>query len=166
MAALRTSARVGTLCALLVFIAASHAESIKIGSVTIDGLPTIRFGDTAEQVQKELSTSLEPEEMPTTGPQLPYAVKKMQLRLKTRGIWVFFEKDKVTEIRLDAPFKGNIAGVKLGDSETKIEKTFGAPVAHSKWGQLTGYSYYFDDVTTVRFMVNADDELETVFLVK
>ena len=143
-----------------------HAESLTLGSVKIDGLPDIKIGDDAEVVQKALNTTLQPEEVDTLGPTTPFTLKKTQLHLKTRGIWVFFAKGKLVTIRLDLPFAGNINGIKLGDSTQKIEKTLGAPVKRAVWAGLTGYTYYFDDVTTTRLMLNKDDELETVFLDK
>jgi hypothetical protein len=86
--------------------------------------------------------------------------------LKTRGVWVFFTKGKVTSIRLDMPFAGNIGGIKLGDSSSKIQRVLGAPIKQIAWANLTNYMYYLDDVTTARFAVNRDDELETIFLDK
>jgi hypothetical protein len=79
---------------------------------------------------------------------------------------VFFEKGKVYSIRVDPPFAGDIGSVKLGDPDSKITKTFGKPIKESKLGLLTTYMYYFDDVTTTRFVVNNDGELETVFFSK
>jgi hypothetical protein len=158
--------RIVAAAALLAFTLTGHAGSIQFGSVKTQGLPEIRIGDDVEAVQKALNTSMQPDEMESSIPATPFAPKKTELRLKTRGIWIFFSKGKVTTIRLDPPFSGNIGGIKLGDSAGKIEKVLGAPIKRSAWGLLTGYTYYLDDVTTARLMVNRDDELETVFLEK
>jgi hypothetical protein len=142
------------------------ADTMTVGSVKISEMPVIRFGDTVEAVQQALHTSLEPEKDDQIGPPNLNANSKTHLRLKTRGIWVFFSNGKVYNVRLEAPFVGSVGGVKIGDLSDKVEKTFGPPVKRTNWGGLTGYQYYFDDVTTVRFMINRDGELETIFLEK
>ena len=149
-----------TVCFITALVLASVAYG---GTVKIEGLPNIKMGDPVEDVQKALDTKLEPEKMESMS---PIATKKSQLHLKTKGIWVFFDKDKVYEIRLDKPFPGNFGGVKLGDPSSKIEKTFGPPIKRDTWGIYSTYTYYFDDVTTTRFAVNRDDEIETIFLFK
>jgi len=138
---------------------------VQAATINIEGLP-IKIGDSVENVQKALGTDLEPEkrESPITPPIRPNT--KTELRLKTKGIWVFFEKGKVYTIRLDKPFSGNVGGVKPGDPSSKIEKTFGPPIKRGTFGNLLTYTYYFDDLTTTRFDVNPDDEIETIFLIK
>jgi hypothetical protein len=131
-------------------------------AVEIVGLP-IRVGNTVEEVQKALNTAMEPEEM--SGPS-PIPVKKTQLRIKTKGMWVFFEKGKVYAIRIDPPFSGSVGGVKLGDPGSRIAKTFGKPIKEAKFGMANTYTYYFDDITTTKFVVNSDDVVESVFFVK
>jgi hypothetical protein len=131
----------------------------------IHGLP-IKIGDSIEEVQKALGTRMEPEPYQSPGAQTANPVKKLQLRLKTKGVWVIFEKEKATTIRIDAPFAGNIEGVKLGDSERKIEKTFGKAIKQGNLGSSTTYQYYFNDVTTTEFVVNNSGTLETIFLLK
>ncbi len=116
-----------TLCGVLTGAWADSVKISSVSSVSIEGLPEIRFGDSVAAVQKVLHTNLEPEVMPIAGPRMPVMSpnRKTQLRLKTRGIWIFFDQDKVYEVRLDAPFPGTIGGVRLGDSGEKVEKTFG-----------------------------------------
>jgi hypothetical protein len=152
------------VAALLVLIAVSNADSMS--SVSMQGMPDVHLGDDVEAVQKSLNTTMEPEEMESATPPNSFLPKKTQLRLKTRGVWVFFTKGKVTSIRLDVPFAGNIGGIKLGDSSSKIQRVLGAPIKQIAWANLTNYMYYLDDVTTVRFAVNRDDQLETIFLDK
>jgi hypothetical protein len=135
---------------------------VQASAVEIQGLP-IRIDNTVEEVQKALNTTMEPEEFSTPVPMTP---KKTQLHLKTKGIWVFFEKGKVSVIRADAPFSGNVGGIKLGDAAAKITKTLGKPIKEAKSGNTNTYTYYFDDVTTTKFIVNQDDEVETIFFMK
>ncbi len=133
-----------------------------VSAVEIVGMP-VKLGTTVEEVQKALNTTMEPEEMNSA---IPSSVKKTQLRLKTKGIWVFFEKGKTNTIRIDPPFSGSVGGIKLGDPSAKITKTLGNPIKEAKFGLSTTYTYYFDDVTTTKFVVNTDDEVETVFFTK
>jgi hypothetical protein len=135
-------------------------------AVNIEGLP-IKIGDSVETVQKALGTDLEPEKEENIATSAIRPNTKTKLRLKTKGIWVFFNKGKVYTIRLEKPFSGNIGGVKPGDPSSKIEKTFGPPVKRgTSFGKFPTYTYYFDDITTTRFDVNQDDEIETIFLIK
>jgi len=129
-----------------------------------EGLP-IKIGDTVEEVQKALNTKLEPEKT-TSISMFDKNKKKSQLQLKTKGMFISFEKGKVVLISLQKPFSGNISGIKLGDSLSKIEKAFGPAVKNFSFGDKEAYLYYFDDITTTRFDINSDDELETIYLFK
>lgn len=77
----------------------------------IEGLP-IKLGDSVEKVRAALGTTLEPESFTRAAEGDAKA-----LRLKTKGIWVFFDREGRTYgIRLEPPFAGNAAGVKIGRS--------------------------------------------------
>jgi hypothetical protein len=149
----------GIMIALALQCAMANADTVET-----QGLP-IHIGNTVEEVQKALNTTMEPDEMSNQFPG-PMSVKRTQLHLKTKGIWVFFEKNKVYTIRVDAPFSGNVGGVKLGDPSSKITKTFGKPIKEARFGFQNTYTYYFDDVTTTKFMVNQNDEVETIYFIK
>jgi hypothetical protein len=150
-----------TACVVVILSLSSVAYA---ASVKIEGLP-IKVGDTVEDVQKALSTSQEPEKV-ENAIESPLTKKETQIHLKTKGIWVFFKKGKVVTIRIEQPFSGSIGGVRLGDSSSKIEKTFGPATKHGTFGNYDTYTYYFDDVTTTRFTVNSDDEIEIIFFNK
>ena len=130
---------------------------------TVTDLP-IKLGDPIDDVKRALGTSLDPEQIdqPIPTPTLP---KKKQLRLKTKGIWVFFEKDRVTSYRVDAPFRGGVGGVHVGDDVVTLTKALGNPVKTGTFGTKTTYTYYFDDITTTTFILN-NDEVETIFFIK
>ena len=134
--------------------------------VSVVGLP-IKFDDSIEVVKTTLRTTMEPEEATSAGQR-----NTKQLRLKTKGIWVFFDKTgHVMNIRLDAPFAGNIGGVRIGDSIVLLEKTLGKPAKLLKMGiQLPDrndpYLYYIGDITTARFDFDRDGQIETIFLFK
>lgn len=129
----------------------------------IEGLP-IKLGDSVEAVRAALGTTLEPDPAKSA---LPSGAK--QLRLKTKGIWVFFDSnDRTYTIRLDAPFAGNVAGVKIGDPRAFLVKSLGEP---PKVVKLPGkgpapYLYYLDDTTTVRFDFDQDDKISSIYIFK
>jgi hypothetical protein len=142
-----------------------YAEGVKI-----EGLP-IKIGDTVEDVQKAFNTKLEPEDTKQyISPTMNRQPKKSQLYLKTKGVLMSFENGKVVSIICKAPFSGNVGGVKIGDPARKIEKTFGKAVKHARLEtnlfKPDTYTYYFDDVTTTRFDINNDDEIETIHFFK
>jgi len=130
----------------------------------IESLP-IKLGDTYEQVKAAYQTPLEPEPAPST-------VKgATQLRLKTKGVWFFFNKDgKIYTIRLESPFPGSIGGVRIGDKVKDMQKVLGKPakVPSTPLPAVIGqrFVYYLDDITTAVFQANGDDEVEIVYLVK
>jgi hypothetical protein len=92
------------------------------------------------------------------------------LRLKTRGVWFFFNKDgRIYTIRLDAPFRGAVNGVRIGDPAAKMLDVLGQPVKTLKAPVRLGapaFLYYLDDETTARFDLDDDNQVETVFLSK
>lgn len=135
-------------------------------SAQVVGLP-IKLGDPIETVKTALQTSLEPEESTSAS-----QTNQKALRLKTKGIWVFFDKaSRTSTIRLDAPFSGNVGGIKISDSLALLEKTLGKPAKIMKIGfaipgRYDPYLYYIDDVTTVRFDFDRDGLIETIFVLK
>jgi hypothetical protein len=151
----------------LLFVFANFAPAFAEG-VNIEGL-TVWFGDTVDKVKDTYKTPLDPE--PSDSPTQRGGT---QLRLKTKGVWFFFNRDgKIYTIRIEAPFHGTINGVKIGDTAAKMMKVLGQPAKTPKpfAGVPSGfmprsYIYYLDDVTTANFQVNVDDEIETVFLSK
>jgi len=151
-----------SIVAIFMLTTLAWAESVKI-----KGMP-VKIGDTVEDVQKALNTKLEPEKSISNMPSSPFDAnkKKTELHLKTKGIWIFFEKGKVYTVRMDKPFSGSIGGVKIGDPSDKIEKTLGPAVNKGKFGFYDTFTYYFDDQTTTRFDVNQDDEIQSILFMK
>jgi hypothetical protein len=134
---------------------------------TIEGVP-IGLGDSVEKVKTALGTTMEPEPIKSV-----FNRKITLLRVRTKGISAVFNEDgKVESIRLDAPFAGNVGGVKIGDARAKLMEKLGKPVrvlksqSGSPFKQTEPYIYYVDDRTTVRFDFDRDDEIETMFILK
>jgi hypothetical protein len=151
----------------LLLIFAGYGVAVADG-VNIEGLP-VWLGDTVDKVKEVYQTKLDPEPSES-----PIQRGSTALRLKTKGVWFFFNRDgKIYTIRIEAPFHGTINGVKIGDTASKMLKVLGQPAKVPKpIAGLTNvmlprtYIYYLDDVTTANFQVNSDDEIETVFLLK
>lgn len=130
----------------------------------IEGLP-IKVGDSVEKVRAALDTSLKPES-PRSNPES----EAKELRLKSKGIWVFFDREGRTEtIRLDPPFAGNFAGLKIGHSRALVVEKLGEPGKVLKGPEMLGskpYLYYIDDLTTLRFDFDRDDKISTIYIFK
>jgi hypothetical protein len=132
----------------------------------IEGLP-IKLGDSIDEVKAALGTTLEPEDSKSAA-----QPKTKALRLRTKGIWVFFDQTGRTyTIRLDAPFAGNVAGVQIGEPRAALVAKLGKPAKIIKKQpqfskRLEVYLYYIDNLTSVRFHFDRDDEIETIFVSK
>ena len=84
---------------------------------------------------------------------------KTVLHLRTKGIWVFFNPTgKVDTIRLDAPFAGDVLGVKLGDTVKQVLKKLGNPIKKPSTAFITmkSYRYALDDSAYVNYDANDD----------
>lgn len=131
----------------------------------IEGVP-VSLGDTVEAARAALKTDLQPEESQSV------RLGTTALRLKTKGIWVFFDKDgKAYNIRLDAPFAGGVGGVKIGNTRGFLVETLGKPATVVKGvvpiaNQLEPHIYYVDDRTTVRFDFDRDGQIDHIFITK
>jgi len=148
-------------CVVLVFCLGINAAAAQY---RIEGLP-IQVGDTYDEVKAAYQTDLKPQPMSTPG--------STGLRLKTKGVWFFFgEEGAIYTIRLDAPFAGNIGGVKIGDSFDVMTSKLGDPVKIENGPVVGGkpiftkYIYYPDDVTTARIQLGSDKRIEMIFLSK
>jgi hypothetical protein len=91
---------------------------------------SVAFGSTVLQVQSALGTS----EPPRPSQSFNIASGKLedqgetQLRVALSGIWVFFDREgRARTIRLEAPFAGNIGGVRIGDSRATLVARLGEP---------------------------------------
>jgi len=135
-------------------------------STQIYGVP-VGLGDTVQEVKAELRTNMEPEEMATTPPSSS-AERKTFIRLKTKGIWTFFNSaGRVDTIRLDAPFAGTVGGVRIGDRFATVKATLGEPIKKPfPFGQSMAYIYMLNDAVTLRVDINKSKTVETIFLIK
>ena len=141
------------------------AALVSARALDVDQLP-IKLGDTYDNVKEAYQTTLEPETLERSA--IPGSTS---LRLKTKGVWFFFDRSgKIYTIRLDAPFAGKVAGIKIGDTTARMMKVLGKPAKTPV--PITNmmprsFIYYPDDTTTVQFQTAPNTEdIETIFIVK
>lgn len=153
------------LCTLAISLngyAHDHKEEVL---QKISGLP-IKPGDSIEKVKAALETDIEPEAYDNSASQ----GKNKQLRLKTKGIWVFFDQSgRAYTIRLDAPFAGNVGGVEIGKSRAFLVEKLGKPTRIIERMPTLNerskpYFYHIDDNTKVRFNFGDDDEIIEILI--
>lgn len=130
--------------------------------VSIYDVP-VKLGDTIEQVRTAYQTAAEPE--PTNIPGRPGA---KSLRMPSKGTWFFFDQTgKIYTIRLDAPFHGRVAGIKIGDSSEMVLKSLGNP---SKRLSIPGLpdAFVYQPVSTfsANMRFNLAGVVETILLTK
>jgi hypothetical protein len=131
-----------------------------------------KLGDDVATVKAALKTNVETEPL-AKNPLLPANLPdinrgKTVLHLRTKGIWAFFSPAGVVEtIRLDAPFTGNVLGVKLGDTVKQISEKLGNPIKKPGVALLTMQSnqYAIDDSAYVNFVTN-DDGVQIIFITR
>lgn len=155
------------LCALAISLTGCAHVHKKEMLQKISGLP-IQPGDSIENVKAALDTDIEPEAYNDSASR----GKNKQLRLKTKGIWVFFDQSgRAYTIRLDAPFTGNVAGVEIGKSRAFLEEKLGKPTKIIERiptlnNRSKPYLYNIDDNTKARFNFGDDDEIIYIFITK
>lgn len=138
-------------------------------------LPDLGFklGDDVSTVKAALKTTVETEPMARNAalpPGIPDPNKgKSILHLRTRGVWAFFNASgNVESIRLDAPFVGNVLGIKLGDDANKIKSKLGNPIKKpfpAFFFVMQGYQYVLDDSAYVTFDLN-DDGVQVILVTR
>lgn len=155
------------IATFLLFVLCGCAAAQQNSSST--GL-NFKLGDSVATVKAALGTTVEPEEMSRTSgipANLDPNRGKTFIRLRTRGIWVFFQGDKLQTIRLDAPYSGRIRGIGIGDSVKKLTATLGPPqIKPWSLGLMQAYRYALNDDAFLIFHVNADDEVQVMFINK
>jgi hypothetical protein len=137
-------------------------------------LPVLGFklGDDVATVKAALRTNAEPEPiarnplLPANAPDINRG--KTVLHLRTKGVWVFFSPTgSVDTVRLDAPFAGDVLGVKLGDTIKQVTEKRGNPIRKPGVAFMTmqSYQYAIDDSAYVNYVAN-DDGVQMIFITK
>ena len=148
-------------CALL--CGTASAQQAKV-----EGL-NFKLGDNVDTVKTALQTTSDPEPLryDTSIPNHPNKGKTL-INLQTRGIQVVFSKNGILEnIRLSTPYEGTVAGIKIGDPETKVRSVRGKPL-RTPWnfGENMAFLYALDDTARVRFDINDTDGVQTIWILK
>jgi hypothetical protein len=108
----------------------------------------ITFGDSYAMIKDAYKIDQEP---------APYQRGGKVLRLNDLGIWFFFNDfDQITVIRLEAPFRGSVSGVHIGDERDQVKKVLGAP------DQNGSSDTFFYGRLQIRF--DFDGKVEAMFL--
>lgn len=140
----------------------------------VSPLPDVGFklGDDVAAVKTALKTTVDTEPMARNPALPPNALDinkgKTILHLRTKGVWAFFNPSGTVEtIRLDAPFAGDVMGIKLGDDVKKLTSKLGNPIKKPYPAFLTmqAYQYALDDSAYVTFDVN-DDGVQYIFITR
>ena len=119
----------------------------------------ISVGDSVQAVQKALETDAAPN--PTAS---LITRNETAIGVPARGVRVFFnESGTVTVIRLDAPFRGNVEGARIGASRDELLKRLGEPFKILKLGQHDGF-FYKRVATNLRCDFGPDDVVRTIFV--
>ena len=160
--------RILVLAALLAGLTAAQSTMAQTTPVANLGF---KVGDDVATVKAALNTTAEPEPMQKS-PLLPANVPdinrgKTVRHLRTKGIWVFFDATGTAEtIRLDAPFAGDVLGVKLGETTKQVIKKLGDPIKKpGTFGNPQTYRYVIDDAGYVTYDTN-DDGVQMIFITK
>jgi hypothetical protein len=160
-----------TLVGLALLVGLTTAQSTMAQTAPIPGLG-FKLGDDVATVKAALRTDTNPESIPRN-PLLPSNMPdanrgKTVLHLRTKGIWAFFDSSGgVYTIRLDAPFTGNVLGVKIGDTTQQVMIKLGNPIKKPSTAFLTmqSYQYAIDDSAYASYDIN-DDEVQIILITK
>jgi hypothetical protein len=92
-------------------------------------------------------------------------VNANEVRLPRQGIWLFFSPNQqVREMRLDAPFGGDVQGVHIGDTVASLLSALGdSDVPPFAFAGDLAYVYHRSGVA-YRYDVGADARVERVFI--
>jgi hypothetical protein len=148
-------------CAFLCGVASAQRHEV-------DGL-NFKLGDDVDTVKAALHTDMDPEPRDdgSTSSIRPNAGKTV-INLRTKGIRVFFSRrGDVESILFDAPYAESIAGIKIGDPETKVRKLMGKPLKKPwNFGANEIFLYALDDAAYISFVMDDADDVQSIFINK
>jgi len=158
-----------TMAKLAVLTALASAQWAAAQTIPLPDLG-FKLGDDLSTVKTALKTTAETEPMVRNAalpPGIPDPNKgRSVLHLRTKGVWAFFNAAGTVEsIRIDAPFSGNVLGIKLGDDARKITSRLGNPIKkpYPAFFVMQGYQYALDDSAYATFDVN-DDGVQVILI--
>lgn len=120
----------------------------------------VSVGDTLAKVREVLAIPVEPRPFQSASPE-----SATMFRLPTKGMWLFFNRaGNVSMIRLDAPFAGEIGGVRIKDRREALLRARGEPLNQWEIGDDKALLYALDEHTSVRYDIDKAGAVETIFL--
>lgn len=138
-------------------VAASKAASES------ESATTISIGDSLDGAQKALHIADSP--MATHS---STAADARSLFSSNQGIRVFFDSaNKVYEVRIDAPFAGQLGGTRINETREDVEKTLGPPakdLSRSAAKLTRSFIYNIDAQTSARYDFDVGDKVKTIYL--
>jgi hypothetical protein len=124
-----------------------------------EGSP-VRLGATVAEVARALNSGVQPER----GGLL---ASELALRLDARGVQVYFDQaDRVRTVSLRAPYPSPVLGIRIGDGADRLLAKLGAPYTKTLASGQTGYTYHPDGITILTYMVDPDNRVAAIFVVR
>ena len=102
-----------------------------------------------------------------TGPlQFTCGNRRPTLRAQALGLWFFFDAKGLNDnIRVEAPFKGPVAGIAVGETLGALKSKRGNPVREPwNFGQDKAYLYDLNPIARVRYDVAPDGRIIRIYI--
>ena len=102
-----------------------------------------------------------------TGPlQFTGGNRRPTLRAQALGLWFFFDAKCLNDnIRVEAPFKGPVAGIAVGETLGALKSKRGNPVREPwNFGQDKAYLYDLNPIARVRYDVAPDGRIIRIYI--
>jgi hypothetical protein len=154
--------KLAVICAI---VGLGLSTVVQAQQVNVPGLG-FKLGDDIAVVRANLHTNQDTEPLSEVFvmPFNTVNAGKTVLHLRAKGVWVYLKKDTVESIKLDAPFGGSIGGIKLGDSEHTVRAALGKPIRVLPMGLNKSFTYVLDDSAYLRFDINDNDGVQTIYV--
>jgi len=119
----------------------------------------IRLGDTWQHVSDVMNVANSPEPFLVDG-----RPKGFHCQFETHGLWIFLDdKLHVRSIRFDAPFRGHVDGIAIGETAANVLHIKGRP--DRKWPIADGIRrWLYDRDAFMRIDFNETNLVETIFV--
>ena len=174
--------KIKSICMILAIVfCILFCGTVSAQQVKVEGL-NFKLGDDVATVKAALHTNVDPEpiygnpnvSVSGSGQTFIGHVSKNPdqgntvIFLRTKGIRVHFNQKGVAyKITFSAPYEGPIAGIKIGDPETKVRSLMGKPI-NKPLANMTIFNlqYALDDTAYINFTINTTDGVQTIYINK
>ena len=122
----------------------------------------VQLGDSVAAVQAALGTTASPQRSESATRDT-----STSLRLPERGLMVFFGADNVVQtLRFDAPYAGEVRGIKLGSTRQTVLESLGEPTRIFETLPMRPSLLYRSSAGTVRYDLDLHGKVQTIFVFK